>query len=116
MAFKVCRSVSHKGICRGVRLVERIGAEALHIIKNFVCRLLVHSVCNRACAQNIAVFILFAVNKELPLPLHNIMLFLCHCAAHNVRPAEGIARKRAEDLHYLLLVHNAPVGDREYRL
>ena len=99
-----------------MRLVERIGAEALHIIKNFVCRLLVHSVCNRACAQNIAVFILFAVNKELPLPLHNIMLFLCHCAAHNVRPAEGIARKRAEDLHYLLLVHNAPVGDREYRL
>ena len=116
MALKVCRSVSHKGICCGVRLVERIGAEALHIVKNFVCRLLVHSVRNSARAQNISVFILFAVNKELPLPLHNVVLFLCHCASHNVRPAEGIARKRAEHLHYLLLVHNAPVGDREYGL
>ena len=38
------------------------------------------------------------------------MLFLAHCAADKVTPAERIPRKVADNLHYLLLIDHAAVG------
>ena len=54
------------------------------------------------------------MNEILALLLHDIVLFLAHGAAHNVRAAERIPRKLAENAHDLLLINDAPVGDIQY--
>ena len=116
MAFKICRSVGNHRIGSGVRLIEGIGAERRHIVEYFLRRLLAYSPIHRALAENVPVFVPFAVDEELSFTLHNGVFFLCHCASYYIRPAERIARKGTEHLHNLLLIDDATVGDVKYRL
>ena len=116
MALKICRSVSHHRICGSVGFVKGIGAECRHIVKYLFGYTLGHSPCNRSLTQNITLFILFTVNKELPFPLHNSVLFLGHRSSYNIRSAEGITCKTSENLHYLLLINDTTVGYIKNRL
>ncbi|MPM42835.1 hypothetical protein SDC9_89507 [bioreactor metagenome] len=50
------------------------------------------------------------MDEILALLGHYVVLLLGHGAAHKVAPAVGVARKRADDFHDLLLIHHAAVG------
>ena len=57
-----------------------------------------------------------AVNKILPLLCHNCRLFLGHRPPHEVTASERITAQIPDNLHYLLLIHNAAVRRLEDRL
>ena len=85
-------------------LIERIARKCCHAVKDRIGGFLRHTVCDSAAA------VLIAVEKDLALLFHDIMLFLCHRTAHQIGSAVGIAGKRPADLHDLLLIHNAAEG------
>ena len=49
-------------------------------------------------------------DKNTSFFFHYIVLFLAHCTAHNIRTPKAVPCKFADNLHYLLLEHNATVG------
>ena len=49
----------------------------------------------------------------MALVFHNIDLFLAHCSSDEIRSAVGISGKLPADLHNLLLIDHAAVGNIE---
>ncbi len=74
--FQPCRLVRYHRISRGMGFVKGILGKIYHFIINPVCRLLLYPVKN--AARNAFFFI--AVDKALPLLLHDIALFFGHRA------------------------------------
>ena len=90
--------------------VERVGREIHHLVEDLVRDRLRHAVCDRTDHA------IRPMDEILALFCHHFVLFLAHCAAHEVASAIGIARQRAHDLHDLLLIDHAAVGGAEDRL
>ena len=87
-------------------LIEGVFGEIRHVVKDLVGRLFVDAVGRTALYS----LFLVAVNEILPLPGHNVRLFLGHGTAHQVAPSQGIPGQVPDDLHDLLLVHDTAVG------
>ncbi len=51
------------------------------------------------------------MDKNSLFTCHYVFFLLSHCAADNIGAPERISRKRAENLHNLLLVDDAAVCD-----
>ena len=113
MGFEVRGAVGHDGIGRGVGFIKSVGGKGTHLVEQLVGDLLTDTVGHTADALDRAVLLLCAPDKVLALLLHDIVLFLGHGAAHQIRPAIGVARQLAADLHDLLLIDDAAVGDVE---
>ena len=90
--------------------IERVPREALHLVEKRLRDASVHASAQAALGNNIAVLVDLAVDEHLAFMLHYICLFLAHCAADGVSPAEAVAREGAENLHDLLLIDDAAVG------
>ena len=104
MTFEICRAIRNEGICRRVRLIKGVICKALHIRKQFCCRLAVHTALHSPR------------NKALTLGKQNVRLLFGHGTAHDVGVTEGIARDLAEDAHDLLLIDGTAVGRAQDRL
>ena len=99
------------GVAGRVRFVEGIGRERDHLVVDLVRHLFGNAVFDAAGAFLAGVGA--AVDKVGALGLHDLELFLAHGAADIVGLAEAEARQLAADLHDLLLVDDAAVGDVE---
>ena len=111
MAFQVSGLVSHHRISGGVGFIEGVGRKVAHFVEDPIGDFRADSIGHRPYAVLGAVWILMAVEEILPFLLHNVVLFLGHGPAHQIRPSIGVSRQAAADLHYLFLVHHAAVGD-----
>ena len=109
-AFEIGSLIGDARIGGRMGFIERIARKGGHTVKDRVCNILRHAVCNGAAAAFVS------VNENLPLLLHDAVLFLRHCTAHQIGTAVGIARKRTADLHNLLLIDDAAEGFFEDRL
>ena len=116
MTFQPCGFVRNRCICGGVGFVKRIRSKALHFRKDRQCSCFIYTTAYTALDCNIAVFVNKAVYENFLFTLHYIDLLFRHCTPHNVCPAKGIAGKRSENLHYLLLINYTAVGNLKYIL
>ena len=109
VALEVGGLVGDVGIAGRVALVEGVGGEAGHLVVDLVGDLFGDAVGHapRALVARLGA----AVDEVLPLGLHDGVLFLAHGAADVVRLPEGEAGQLPEDLHHLLLIDDAAVGD-----
>ena len=87
-------------------LVKRIFRKIDHFVIDMVGCFLADSIVNTALYP----FFLISVDKILTLLFHNSSLFLWHGTAHQIASSHGIACQIPNNLHYLLLIHNTPVG------
>ena len=87
-------------------LIERIVRKIHHLVEEVICDILADAVVHTAAYA----LGLVAVDKVLPLLLHDRLFFLTHGAAHQVRAPPGIARQVSHNLHDLLLIDHAAVG------
>ena len=113
VAFEPSGLIGNGGVGGGVGLVEGIGGKALHLAENRRSGGFVHTAAHTALHHDIAVVVGESADKDLALALHDVMLLFAHGAAHDVRSAEAVAGKLAEDLHDLLLIDDATVGHLE---
>src|SRR5581483_10495185 len=90
--------VRDERVGRGVRLVEAIARERLHLVEDL--------------ARLIGVDFAFdgALDEALALLRHLLGIFLPHRAAENIGFAHAVAGEDARDLHHLLLVDDDAVG------
>ena len=95
------RLVRDQGIGRRVGLVEAIAGEFFHQVEDVVGGTLLDAI-----AQG-------ALEEDLALLGHLLGLFLAHCAAQQIRAAEGVAGQFLGDLHDLLLVQDHAIGGLE---
>ena len=109
MALEVGCLECDVGVAGRVALVERIGRKAGHLVVNFVGHFFRDAV--GYAARALVAGVGAAMDKMLPLGLHNGVLLLAHGAADVVCLPKGEACQLAEDLHDLLLIDDAPVGD-----
>ena len=84
--------------------VERIRRKADHIVVNLVGNVLGHAVGDTARA--LLSRFLAAVDKVLAFSLHDLELFLTHCAADIVSLTETEPGQLAADLHNLFLLRS----------
>ena len=89
--------------------VERIRRKADHIVVNLVGNILGHAVGDAARA--LLSRFLAAVDKVLAFSLHDLELFLTHCAADIVSLTETEPGQLAANLHNLFLVDDNAVGN-----
>ena len=97
---------------RGVGLVERVGGESGHLVEDGGGHLCGDAPADGAGNGHHAV-LRQAVDEDLPFLGHDVVLFLGHGAANEVAAAVGVAGQVPHDLHHLLLVNHAAVGDAE---
>ena len=97
--FEIGGLISHHGIAGGVGFIEGVGREAAHLIKDAVGHGLGDSIGG-------------AAGDEVPaLLFHDIGFFLTHGAADEIGLAVAVTGQLAADLHDLLLIDDAAVGD-----
>ena len=108
VALEVGGLVGDVGVAGRVALVEGVGGKAGHLVVDLVGHLLRNAVGHAPGA--FLARLGAAVDKVLPLGLHDGVLFLAHGPADVVGLPEGKAGQLPEDLHHLLLVDDAPVG------
>ena len=94
-----------------MRLVERVACEIQYLVIDAVGDALRHAVCDRA--RDTAAWV--SVDERDALRVDDLMLLLAHRAADHIGLTEREAREAAENFYDLLLIHNAAVGDGEYR-
>ena len=70
-----------------------------------------HAPADAAVDDHVAVFVHHAVHEILPLLGHHVLFLLGHGPAHQVAAAQRVARQIPHDLHDLLLIDHAAVGD-----
>ena len=87
-------------------LVKRILGEVHHHVVDLSCGLLINAVGNTAGY----ILLRITVDEVCPLFFHDSLLLFTHGTTHQIASAQGISRQIANNLHYLLLVHNAAVG------
>ena len=90
-------------------LVECVGSKTRHLVVDLVGHLLGDAVGHAAGA--LMARLGAAVDEVFPLGLHHVVFLLAHGPADVVGLAEREARQLPEDLHHLLLVDDAAVGD-----
>ena len=106
----------HQGVGCRVALVEGVAREGRHLVEQPGGDVLGDAVAHAAGHHHVAVFIHLAVDKDLFLMGHHIVLLLGHGTAHQITAAHGIARQVPHNLHDLLLVNHAAVGHIQYGL
>ena len=111
MTFEIRRLICDIGICRRMGFVESIGGKGGHIVKYLIGNLCRYSPFDAAVALNASVLTHHTVNKVFAFLFHYVVLFFGHCTANYICPSVGITRKRAEYLHYLLLIYHTAVGN-----
>ncbi len=94
-----------------MRLVERVGSEALHMRENLCGDFGGNSVSNAPFDFGTVGIAYTAVNELLLLRHQGLFIFLTHCSAHQIRLAEREARKILEYLHDLFLIDGNAVSD-----
>ena len=87
-------------------LIKGVVRKVHHLVEEMVCDRLTDAVVHAAPYA----LGLVAVDKVLPLFLHDRLFFLTHGAAHQIRASPGVARQVAHNLHDLLLIDHAAVG------
>ena len=109
MPFQISGLVCHHRIGRRMRFIESIGCKAGHIVKNGIGHCFGDPVCHTtgALVPRLGV----AVHEMLALLFHDIVLFFAHGAAHKVGLPVRKARQFTADLHHLLLINDASVGN-----
>ena len=90
-------------------LVEGVVGKVVDLIVDLLCRFRRNPIGHTACN----VSFLVTMNEGVPLPFNVLGLLFAHGAAHHIRLAQRVSRQLLEDLHHLLLVDDAPVGDGE---
>ncbi len=104
MRLQVRRLIGDQRVSRGVRFVEAVAREGLHLIEDLGGRL------------GIDFLFLRAVDETLALARHLLGIFLAHRAAENVGVAHAVAGEDLGNLHDLLLVDDDAVSVLERRL
>ena len=112
MQFQPGRLHGDEGVGGGVGLVEGVAGEGGHFVEYVLGHLLGNAVAHRAGNDHLAV-LHQAVDEVFLLLGHDVVLFLGHGAAHQVAAAVGIPGQVAHNLHHLLLIDHAAVGDVE---
>ena len=102
MRLHVRRVIRDQGVRRGVRLVEAVARELLHVVEDLVGLRLADLEAGRAG------------HEDLALLRHLLGLLLAHRAAEQVGAAERVAGADLRGLHHLLLVDHDPVGRLEH--
>ena len=72
--------VCDDGVGRRVRLVERIAGKVHDLVKDARRHALAHAARNRAVKNNVAILVFLAVDKELALLFHHVVLLFAHGA------------------------------------
>ena len=96
---------------RRVAFVEGIAGKGGHFVVNMLGHLPGHAPADAAVDDHVAVFVHHAVHEILPLLGHHVLFLLGHGPAHQVAAAQTVARQIPHDLHDLLLIDHAAVGD-----
>ena len=111
MLFEVARFVSHHAVSRCVRLVERVLREADHIIEDGLRSRAADTVTDTARDFDLAVFVQLAVDEIFFFLQHDGHLLFRHRAAYQIGAAVAVACEIAHNLHNLLLIDQASVGN-----
>ena len=101
----------HHGVGRGMAFVEGVAGEGAHLVEDLLCHRTGHTAAHRPVDDYVARLVRHAVDEVFALLGHHVALFLGHGAAHQVAAAQAVSRQVAHDLHHLLLIHHAAVGD-----
>ena len=109
--FEITGLVGHHAVSRCMRLVERILRETDHVIEDGLGSRAADAVADTARDLHLAVFVQLAVDEILLFLQHDGHFLLGHRAAHQVRTAVAVACEITHDLHDLLLIDQAAVGD-----
>ena len=112
MLFEPSRPHSDDAVSSRMRLIKGIGGEGGHFIKDFLRDFSRYTVAHSTRDA----FLLGAVNKVLAFLRHDIFFLFRHRAAHQIAAAVGISGQIAHDLHDLLLIDHAAVGNGQNRL
>ena len=84
MTFEISRLICDVGVCRCVRLIESVGCERRHIVKNIVGNLGGDSPLDTAVTFNRSVLTHHTVDKVLAFLFHNVVLLFGHRTAYNI--------------------------------
>ena len=107
VVLEIGRLVGHHRIGDGVGLVEGVVGKVVDLVVDGLRRFRRNPVCHTACN----VPFLVTMDKGVPLPGDVLGLLFAHGPADHVGLAQGVARQLLEDLHHLLLVDDASIGD-----
>ena len=99
--------VGHHRVGDGVGLVEGVLGEGVDLLVDGLGGRLRDAVGHTSRDAPVGI----PVDEGRPLPLDLLALLLAHGPADHVGLAQGVPRQLLEDLHHLLLVDDAPVGD-----
>ena len=91
--------------------VECIGRERAHLIEDLVGNFFADAIGDTTHTFHRAVVFFRTVNEVIALFFHDIVFFLGHGTAHQVRTTVGIARQLAANLHNLLLIDDTAVSN-----
>ena len=109
VVFQPGRLVRYDSVGSCVGFIERVGRETGHLVEDGVGHFLVYAVADAAGHVDGTVLVQFAVDEVLSFLRHDVRLFLGHGAAHQVGAAVGVAAQFTDDVHDLLLIHDAAV-------
>ena len=127
MIFEPCRLICEICIAHSVRLVEAVAGKFHEPVIYLLSDLRLYSVLNASgniCGKLVfgsARCLLFrdlpfiSVNEDIPFVLHKGCLLFTHGRTNDVTPADAVACKLNNDLHYLFLVNYAAVRGSEDR-
>ena len=115
MALEPAGAHGDNAVSRRVGFVEGIGGEGRHLVEKLAGDFGAHAVAHTARHDDLPV-LLQTVDEDFALLGHDVVLLFRHGAPHEVASAIRIARKIAHNLHDLLLIDHAAVGDVENRL
>ncbi len=115
IALEPCGFDANDRISGGVGLVEGIGRKSSHLVINLRGNFLRNAIADAAGYVNGAVFIELAVDEVFALLRHDLVLFLRHRTADKVASTVAVASQITDNLHDLLLIDHATVGDLENR-
>ena len=111
MALEIRRLIRHHRVAHRVGLVESIVGKVVYLVVDGLRCLLVNTVGDTALDSSFRI----AVYEGLTLLLDLLGLLLADGPAHHVRLPQRKAAQLLENADDLLLVHDAPVGDRQDR-
>ena len=109
ISFQPRRLISNDRIRRCVRLVECVRGKLRDLFKKFRRDLFRHTARHRAFDNNVAFFVLFAVDENVFVRRHFRGVLFAHCTAKFVGFPERVARNFPCDVHDLLLIHDTAV-------
>ena len=99
--------IGHDGVAHRVGFVEGVVGEVIDLTIDGLCHALWDAVGHAAGDPPVRI----PVEEGRMFPLQILGLLLAHGPAHHVRLPQGVPRQLLENLHHLLLIDDAAVGD-----